>query len=501
MDGNGHPPLTIFLSYRRTDAGGYARAIYDRLAARFGAENVFLDTATLAPGQRWPDVLRERISAGGAFLALIGPTWVESLRAREFDPEPDQVRSEIEIGLRYGDTVIPVLVGDAPMPQERDVPQPLHALLRRNALVLRQDQWDAGVERLLDVLAKIKPRATQPAPAAVADPEAAAPEPSGAPRPDAAHFEEIARLMGLEGSVVPFVGPGANSSDWDDPWSDESPDRLPDAQELARHLSRQLGVSTLPPHLAHIAQQMAVERGTGALYRVLRRTLTHSCTPTSCERFLAQLPGRQRELGMEERFQLIVTSNYDDSLERAFDAAEEPYDLAVYMASGDDKGRFVHVPSEGAPQVVHVANDYREFPIDRWGELSRTVIMKIHGGVDALGGAYEWRNNYVITEDDYIDYLARGTVNSVVPQQLLAKLSDSNFLFLGHAVRDWNLRVFLQRVFGERLPNSSWAIQRDPDRLDDRFWRKVGADLYALPLRDYVDALMQAIATSQASVG
>jgi hypothetical protein len=245
---------------------------------------------------------------------------------------------------------------------------------------------------------------------------------------------------------------------------------------------------------------MAVERGIGVLHSVLQRALVHNCTPASSERFLAQLPGRQRKLGMQERFQLIVTSNYDDSLERAFTDAEEPYDLAVYMATGDDKGKFVHLPCDGAPEVVKSANDYQAFPIDQWGALSRTVIMKIHGGVDASGGAYQWRNNYVITEDDYIDYLAHSAPSSVVPQQLLAKLCGSNFLFLGHTVRDWNLRVFLQRVFGGRLPNSSWAIQRDPDRLDDRFWRKIGADLYAMSLPEYVDTLMQAIEANQPSM-
>ena len=51
-----------------------------------------------------------------------------------------------------------------------------------------------------------------------------------------------------------------------------------------------------------------------------------------------------------------MTTNYDDALERAFDEAEEPYDLAVYMASGDDKGKFVHVPYDGEPQVVEVPN-------------------------------------------------------------------------------------------------------------------------------------------------
>jgi hypothetical protein len=37
-----------------------------------------------------------------------------------------------------------------------------------------------------------------------------------------------------------------------------------------------------------------------------------------------------------------VTTNYDDSLERAFEEAGEAYDLVAYIADGEDRGRFLH---------------------------------------------------------------------------------------------------------------------------------------------------------------
>ena len=33
----------IFISYRRTDAGGYAGRLYDRLSSHFGADHTFID--------------------------------------------------------------------------------------------------------------------------------------------------------------------------------------------------------------------------------------------------------------------------------------------------------------------------------------------------------------------------------------------------------------------------------------------------------------------------
>ena len=76
--------------------------------------------------------------------------------------------------------------------------------------------------------------------------------------------------------------------------------------------------------------------------------------------------------------------------------------------------------------------------------------MKLHGGTADLGR--EWRavrDNFVITEDDYIGYLTQGPVESLIPLQILNKMRESHFLFLGYRMQDWTRRVFLQRVWGD----------------------------------------------------
>ena len=54
----------------------------------------------------------------------------------------------------------------------------------------------------------------------------------------------------------------------------------------------------------------------------------------------------------------------------------------------------------------------------------------------------------MVTEDDYIDYLAHGDVGGAIPVALAAKLRRSHFLFLGYGMRDWNLRLVLDRIWG-----------------------------------------------------
>jgi SIR2-like domain/TIR domain len=499
---------TIFINYRKAESSGWARSLYDRLASQFGAENVFLDQVSLEPGVKWLQSLRSGSAASTVFISLIGPKWASIINERAEGSEEDFVRSEIEAALRRDSgvrEVIPALVEDAAIPRREDLRYlgSIHPLLNRQQIELRPSHWDSDVDGLIERLARLESEAE--ARAEMAAVEVAAPvEPEGntdggdtsppgtavAPPPDRDHYDELVRLMLEDGSVVvPFLGPGTNSSDRTESWQDADATHLPDSEELAAYLAHKLGTAAAPGDLAEVSQSMSVAQGPGALYRALRKALPSHQPPGSVHRFLAGFPALANELGLHDRYQLIVTTNYDDALECAFEEAEEPYDLAVYIAGGRDKGRFVHVPCDGEPEVIADANGYTGFPIDAFGSVERTVIMKIHGGVDGSRGPYPWRDNYVITEDDYIDYMSVGDIETIVPQQLLGKLRDSHFLFLGHAMRNWNLRVFLIRIFGEQQRNASWAIQRDPDRLDERFWQRIGTDLAAISLDEYVGQL------------
>ena len=91
--------------------------------------------------------------------------------------------------------------------------------------------------------------------------------------------------------------------------------------------------------------------------------------------------------------------------------------------------------------MIDVPNTYAsELSLER-----RTVMLKLHGGLDRARARAE---SFVVTEDDYIDYLAHGDVGGAIPVALAAKLRRSHFLFLGYGMRDWNLRLVLERMWG-----------------------------------------------------
>ena len=148
----------LFISYRREDSAAYAGRLYDRLNAHFGADSVFMDINTLEPGIDFVEVIEHAMSQCDILLVLIGPGWLsvaDAMGQRRLDNPKDFVRLEIQVGLERDIRVIPVLVGDATMPDSPDLPEALIKLARRNALELSDIRWHADVDKLIGIVEKL----------------------------------------------------------------------------------------------------------------------------------------------------------------------------------------------------------------------------------------------------------------------------------------------------------------------------------------------------------
>ena len=302
----------------------------------------------------------------------------------------------------------------------------------------------------------------------------------------------------FEGRVVPLLGAGVNLCGRPEGmvWKYGDPNHMPSGDELADFLADYFEFpSAGRPDLARVSQYAAVIQGSGPLYEELHQVFDKDYPPTSLHTFLAALPSVQHERLGAARYQLIVTTNYDDALERAFQAAGEPYDVVTYDAEGENRGKFVHWSHDGEPRLIERPNEYTGIPLRVPGQppprIERTVILKMHGAIDRTNPD---RDSFVITEDHYIEYLARSDISNLVPVTIAARLRKSAFLFLGYRMRDWNLRVILHRIWGEqRLSYKSWAIQLDPEAIEQEFWSKRGVDILRVSLEDYVEGLREAV--------
>jgi hypothetical protein len=402
----------IFVNYRREDTAGQALHLYDRLKEHFGAEKLFVDVVNLKEqaGLPWLRAIKEEIASEGGlpgvFLVLIGPRWMESMinrfQAKDASPVEDNVIREIEFALDNGSgvVVIPVLVDTAaPGAHEWNrLPKSVRRLAPLQVAPLRHGDFDADVAALIRLIEdkaqarqqsepeEVDSPTVQPAGeerASWANPEQPFRLPTGggefpsAPSPDARHIGAVLRML-TEGSVVPVLGARVNGTDAER--DRQAGGGFPDADELASDLARRVGlpVGSEPLDLAEVAELVYMTSGEADLYDWLGQILAVQSEPSPVHRFLAGLPGQLEKLHLPKRYQMIITTNYDTALEQAFDDANEDFDLAVYVASGqfDNRPRFVHYPFDAAPETVTNPNVYYSFPFEGL-VLQRTLIVKI----------------------------------------------------------------------------------------------------------------------------
>ncbi len=313
---------------------------------------------------------------------------------------------------------------------------------------------DLGVEpgkRLQDLQARILRQDETICPASA----------NGAARPPQVDDEIVKAL--LAGRVVPVLGLAGSAA---------LADRLATTFDYPRDR---------PLDLARVCQYVATMRGAGRLWDELHDRFEAAIEPEPVHRLLASIPPLLRERSVPH--QLIVTTNYDLGLERAFEEAGEELDVVAYVASGPNQGRFWHRPPGEPPRPVEVPNAYTELSLEK-----RTVLLKLRGAVDPHPER-EWES-FVATEDDHIEFLGRSELASAVPVTLAARLRRSHFLFLGYEMADWNLRLVLNRVWGDRaVPYSSWAVQERPSALELAFWRHFAVEVVDLSADDLVRIL------------
>lgn len=133
----------IAISYRREDSLPITGRLYDRLQAKFGQQNVFMDFDSIPPGVDFREQIKQTIERSNLVIAVIGPRWLSERAdtSRRIDDPADFVRLEIKYALERGIPVIPLLVDNTLMPKPEKLPAELEALAFRNALPL-----DSGID-------------------------------------------------------------------------------------------------------------------------------------------------------------------------------------------------------------------------------------------------------------------------------------------------------------------------------------------------------------------
>jgi hypothetical protein len=291
------------------------------------------------------------------------------------------------------------------------------------------------------------------------------------------HWDSIVRGID-KGLTVPFLGAGVNASSKDY-------QGLPMGGEVARRLVSKLigqdvgdlvdlvNVTRRPAlrdypdlgrtrveDLARVALHVELEGGYPAVVAYLKEIIAdEDFEPPTLLRVLARLP-----------FKMIVTTNYDRLLERAFALENQAAPLVLSQ------------PVDG-----FTSSGLREWQLKLASDAR--LIYKLHGSFD------DPNPNLVISEDDYIEFLGlAGNPKLGVPPQIRARITDSVLLFLGYGLEDWDVRSIYKLLIEstrQRSRNMSFAIQKDPSHFWVKFWDRKNVTIYNLDLHDFAGELQQ----------
>ena len=125
-------------------------------------------------------------------------------------------------------------------------------------------------------------------------------------------------------------------------------------------------------------------------------------------------------------FRICITTNYDHLFETAL------RDTAVAAGVRKDPLIVVYDPDRDVAERV---------PLDP--DPQRPVVFKLHGDIDQP-------RSIVITEEDYISFIARMATSDSnshpIHRNVRARLTEWPILFIGYSLRDYNLRLLFKTV-------------------------------------------------------
>jgi hypothetical protein len=225
-----------------------------------------------------------------------------------------------------------------------------------------------------------------------------------------------------------------------------------------------------------VTQHYVDLHGRHAVDSKLRAVLDGSpVDPTALHWLLGTLTGDLRAKGYQLRAPLVMTTNFDPTMERVFESTGQRYHLFTYRLVSPHEGHFVYRTPDGKLLAVDRPERFRH-------ELEDCpVVVKYQGGLhreDPLP------LTYAVTECDFAH--AARHLPGALPRVLRDRILGSALLFLGASLRARCVEALAREVHRARPHQRSWAIQRGPAPGWPLYWSGIGVDILATRLQRFV---------------
>lgn len=170
----------------------------------------------------------------------------------------------------------------------------------------------------------------------------------------------------------------------------------------------------------------------------------------------------------------LVVDIINDSSDPDFKAADEPHrvladlPLPLYMTTNYDDFMVKALKrrrKDPRRELCRWNSELNKYPSVLYGSRTFTstvanpVVFHLHGHTGHAA-------SLVLTEDDYMDFMANVSIDpGVIPPAIAKALTQTTLLFLGYRLADWNFRVVLRslsRFLESGLRRRSFAVMLPP---------------------------------------
>jgi hypothetical protein len=238
-----------------------------------------------------------------------------------------------------------------------------------------------------------------------------------------------------------------------------------------------------------ITQHFADKYGREALYSQVNQQLAQKRPePTVIHWFVATLHDRLLAKGFNPAPPWIVTTNYDDWMEYALQAAGLRYHLFTYRVSDPCAGSFLYQSPSGAVHVVDRPSHFRRLP------ESCPVLVKLHGGLHPNVGL---PISYVFTHRDFVELAGR--IRAAIPRVILEGLAERSLLFLGSGLGDDSIESVVRDIHAASPKTLSWAVQWRPRPEKRIYWQELGVRIVDITLEYFMLMLNQRLESTQST--
>jgi hypothetical protein len=270
---------------------------------------------------------------------------------------------------------------------------------------------------------------------------------------------------------------------------------VPRLVDMVKLLAEVTGVGNSCDPLASIAEFLEHKTERDSLLSALAEVFANKRVPTPTHELVARAAKHHFSQKYPEDY-LVITTNYDALMEKAFDAQNLPYVvITVDRQERKAHARFANVP-EDELKALRERNPpvgARGFQLNK-GPRSWVILFKMHG---CLNPDFSAPDGVVITEADYVNFISH--LEESLPAVVGALLPGKRLLFLGYSFGDWNVRSVYESIArraNERIRD--YAVTKSLSRFEQLYFKERNIGLVLQDLKAFTAGLAELAPTPAA---